>query len=157
MAKKEVKQYGLVSEKGEFKIYNSKLFKANVINNFRGRKIKVVVTEEKEVNSVDQKGYYFGVMLEIIVNHLEEQGMRYSKKKLDHHLRMNYLNKEEMDPVTGEITIIPLSLSEDKEEVDTSRMSEYWDAVAQWAAQDLGLYIPPPDPKKKKRNLKPKS
>lgn len=152
MAKK-VKAKGVVSESGEFKIYNSEYFKGKVINDFRGKKIKILVEQDLSIVSTPQLRYYFGVMIKLIKNHFLENGDKYSTNEIDGFLRDNFLFEETVDFVTGEVVTKAMKLNTEESTVSTVRMMQFWDDVALWANEKLTLYIPPPTNKLKTEML----
>ena len=148
---KEIIAKGIVSENGELKIYSKEYFVGQIKNQFKGKRIKYVVSEDKPKASGGQKSYYFGIMLEMIQNHYKEGGVKRSKEQIDYDLRMNFLYIEDLDIVTGEFKRRPMSLKESDGEVDTKRMMEYWEDIEQWSSEELDLVIPDPDSRLRKK------
>jgi len=150
MSKKRIIAYGKVSDDGIPGVFNKEFYISKVGNAFKGKRIKWTVEEDTNTVSQDQRGFYNGVILSLLVEHLNESGMNYTKSRLDHYLRMNFLFVEEMDPVTATIEMRPLSLSDEADEVDTKMMSDYWEKIYHWASTELSYKLPDPDPTKKR-------
>ena len=151
--KKEITGRGIITENNEFKIYESEYFKGQVINNFKGKKIKIIVELEEKYVSNPQLAYYFGVLLKTIVGHYLENGVKTSKGEIDELLRYNFLFKEVTDLITGEIRRIPHALNNRETEVTTKMMITFFEDCMQWASQELCLYICEPNEETKQYGL----
>lgn len=143
--KREITARGMITENNEFKIYESEYFKGKVINNFKGKKIRIIVEEEENYVSLPQLKYYFGVMVQGIVDHYLEGGVKVSKTEIDYLLRDNFLYEEIVDLITGEIKKRPMALNSRETKVGTKRMMVFFEDVMQWASEEIGLYIPEPN------------
>ena len=144
MAKKEIIATGRITEKGEFKIHESEYFKANVINNFRGKDIEIFVRRKKKIRSNPQIRYYFGVVVRMIQENLLERGEKMSVEQIDYVLRYNYMYKEEINFITAEVTRLPKALNEKAGEASTSDVMDLIAGAQQWASEELELFIPDP-------------
>ena len=150
---KKVEEKGVVTDKGEFKIFNYEFFKGKVINSFKGKNIKIVVEEDKPTASNPQIKYYFGVVVKLIQEHFLESGVKRTQAQIDETLRDNFLFEEEADFVTGEIVHKKMRLNSREIKVTTTRMMEFFADVQQWASQEMDLYIPDPNEEVKNHGL----
>jgi len=102
-----------------------------------GQRVTIEVKKFKKKRSLPQMRYYFGVVIEEL---LEPMGYRKDEKEKVHQImKYKFLrtiddNGNEYVPTLSEIT-----------KVDTVRMGEYLDQIKIFAAQDLGWYIPDPN------------
>jgi len=109
---------------------------ARYLMTLEGKRVNILVTKFKKKRSLPQMRYYFGVVIEEL---LEPMGYRKDEKEKVHQImKYKFLrtiddNGNEYVPTLSEIT-----------KVDTVRMGEYLDQIKIFAAQELGTYIPDP-------------
>jgi len=144
MAKK-VEATGMITDSGEFKIYNNQYFKAKTVNTFKGRKIKIVIVEDKPIVTTRQLSYYFGVMVKLIQEEFKDRGDKFSQGEIDDFLRLNFLYEEKLDPISGEMKKKGMRLNAKETTVSTVRKMQFWEDVQQWAVEKLDLNIPGPN------------
>lgn len=153
--KNEIITKGKVDQEGKITFVNKALFFDNISNKFVGKEIELIARKKVKTRSNPQIAYYFGVVIPMIQSRLYElHGERYGTDKLDNDFRITWLCDEEVNTVTGEIQTKVLSLKEVAAEVDTTTMMLFIENIRQWAARDIDLNIPDPDPNYKYNNQK---
>jgi len=143
--KQEITARGEVTEDNEFRIYEREYFKGQVINNFKGKKIKIIVELEEKYVSNPQIKYYFGIVVKLIRQHYLDHGIKRSIDEIDRALRNNFLLEETVDMVTGKVIQMPMPLNSRETKVSTIRMMEFFEDIQRWAIEELDLYIPDPN------------
>jgi hypothetical protein len=121
---------------------------------FEGREVEVAISEKKLTRTARQNRYYFGVVVYMIRDRLEELG--YRKSDVDesgipckltnddvHEMLKRMFNRADVFHPDG--TIIGTTVKSTKE-LSTREMNDYLSQVIAWAAQDLELEIPDPTP-----------
>lgn len=151
--KSEIIARGIVTEDNDFKIFNRDYFKGQVINNFKGKKIKIIVELEEKFVSNPQLAYYFGVVVKIIREHFLESGTKRTIDQVDQALRNNFLLEETPDLLTGEVRQTAMRLNARETKVSTKRMMEFFEDIQRWAIEEIDLYIPDPNEEARNFNL----
>lgn len=106
---------------------------------------QVTIKRFYESPSERQRGYYRDVMLPAICKHVAECGFgTYSDGELHEWLKKKFGQAARVE-IDGEAYEVIDFTTSDKG--DIAAMSAYMDKILNWAAGDLGLYIPPPKKK----------
>lgn len=119
-----------------------------------GDKVKVSITPLKQVRSLNQNAYYWGVVLPAIRNGLRELGLRLSIELADEwvlkslvdcdqatihrHLKNTFCDKTELDWSKG----IVIKKIPSTAEMTSEEFSDYISQVIQWANEVLEIEIP---------------
>ena len=152
--KQEITAKGEVTDKNEFRIYEREYFKGQVINNFKGQKIKIIVELEEKYVSNPQLAYYFGVIVKSIREHFLENGIKRTVSQVDQALRNNFLLEETPDLLTGEVRQTAMRLNARETKVSTKMMMTFFEDIQRWAIEEIDLYIPDPNEEVKNHGLK---
>jgi hypothetical protein len=142
------------------KIQNSKIMPSEMalyftqITKHEGKEVEITLSEKKQTRTTKQNRYYFGVVVYLIRDRLEELG--YRKSDLDesgvpakltaddvHEMLKRMFNRA--DVISPDAEVIGTTIKSTKE-LSTKEMNDYISQVVVWAAQDLELEIPDPIP-----------
>lgn len=100
---------------------------------FRGQLVMVTAEKIRNHRTNEQNRYYWGVVLKTIANNC---GYRGEDEVETIHLEM----RRRFLPKRGMLNI-PMSTTE----LNTAEMTEYIEAIRDWAMMELGIYIPAPN------------
>jgi hypothetical protein len=116
---------------------------------FDGKPWQVVIKRFYESPSERQRGYYWSVMLPALCRHVEESGFgHYTAEQMHEWLKKKFGQSARVE-IDGEAyDVVAFTTSNSG---DIAAMSTYITAILQWAAGELGLYIPPPTEKWERR------
>jgi len=140
----EVTAYGEIDQEGNLSLLNRHIFIEESRINFRGKKVKFVLTEDFEPVKDGLRKYYFAIMLGHLVDAFKKNGMTFTKKEVDEKMRRMFLVKEVVDESSGEITSEPKTLKKDACEVSNDEMREYIRLIIAFSAEHLEYGIPYP-------------
>lgn len=118
----------------------SKLIAA-AIKEHNGKRVTITIDRCRKTRSNPQNAYYWGVVLPIIKQAYLDTGWRKNIEDIHAELRVMFSRKEVANELTGEIATLPCSTTE----LSTSQFMEYLAEIGQWAAEELGCYIPEPN------------
>lgn len=98
----------------------------------------------KKKPSDNQRGYYFSVILPVLLNHFGSEG---GIDKLHEDIKSHIVDEFglftiETNSITGEEYKKPISLSDSKG--DRENVRKFIEAVLLWASRDYGVIIPDP-------------
>ena len=102
-----------------------------------------VAFKPRKYRSLNQNAYYWGIMVPMVKDGLREQGYDEVKSSNDAHevLKALFRKREIVNKETGQlITVIPGSTTD----MSTSEFKIYMEEIGKWAAEFLGINIPPP-------------
>ena len=131
-----IKHYALV-EKGKLILSNKDQFLTE-LKRFEGKKIYVVLDEERPTRSNEQLRYYFGVVLSLISEFIDETtGKKYTSEDLhEYYIEKGYFG-ETAKEINGEIIV----MKNRSAKTNTLQFSEAVEKIKrEWA--EKGLYIP---------------
>lgn len=99
--------------------------------------------ESKNNRSTQQNRYYFGCVLPLIKDGLKEVGYREITNNDQTHelMKFMFLKKNIVNENTGEV----LETIGSTTKLTTIEFNEYIDRIAQFAAEFLGVTVPPPN------------
>ena len=100
---------------------------------FRGKTVEITIDERKKRRSNQSNAYYWGVVIKMIA---DTCGYRTSEEYAGIHSEL----KQKFLPKAGRLQIAKSTSS-----LNTVEFSEYIEKVRQWAAEELGIYIPDPN------------
>ena len=98
-------------ENGVLKLRARKQFDED-IKNFEGKDVEITLERKKSKRSDNQNRYYFGVVVQLIMERFKELGHDVSKEDTHVFLRSRFLYTEIVDEKSGEIMRIPKSTTE---------------------------------------------
>lgn len=103
---------------------------------------ELVIRPFYESPSDRQRGYYRSTILPMLCQHVEDCGYgRYTPEQMHEWLKREFGEKVRVEVMNTTHDVVDFTTS-GKGEMAT--MSAFIDRVLMWAANDLGLYIPPP-------------
>lgn len=139
----EIEAKGFVKD-GQFIIQNKKQFADQVQEYFPDQKVIIIVKHDFTIVSDKLRKYYFGPLLGHLQEAFKDIGDHRSKKDLDDKMRRMFLIKEEVNPESGEIQVVPKSLSKDSAEVSNQDMKEFIDQIIRFTVEhlDYGIAYP---------------
>lgn len=111
---------------------NIQKYKQHILK-FRGKTVEITIEERKRRRSNEANAYYWGVVIKMIA---DTCGYRTSEEFAGIHSEL----KQKFLPKAGRLQIAKSTSS-----LNTVEFSDYIEKVRQWAAEELGLYIPDPD------------
>lgn len=126
-----------------------------LLDKLPGTAFKAKLTPIKELRTLNQNAYYFGVHVPMIHARLDELGYRKSdlldeaaaskllKSDVHEFLKQTFNRVDVVNPETSEI-IGHTSKSTTK--LSTQEFSQFLDVIVQWAAENLDIEIPQADP-----------
>lgn len=130
-----------VVKEGRLVIHNRKAFDSAVESIRPGTQVEIAVTRLYATRSIKQNRWYWGVCVELLSEHTgygpEEMHDILKAKFLPKHLAVTNGNGHIVDSfVIGGST----------RELNTVEFKQYTERIQQWAAEDLGVVIPDPEP-----------
>ena len=141
MAKKILSYFGRI-ENGEVTL--PKRMRRELVAAFDGVAIEVVVRKKKKHRSTEQNRYWWGVVVDVLLNHLRDvdPSEAWTPEKVHEILKVKYLLQTKADPETGEVLY---QYTKSTTNLSTSEFMGLIAQVQQWAAQTFDLYIPDPN------------
>jgi hypothetical protein len=130
-----------ISEKGQFRVVNSAMFRGEC-NKLPAGRYRIVVEKYRKKKSNPQLGYLFACVYPLVLQHLNDAGWEFTDlNQVDAFCKSRFADTEVINRHTGEIIMIP----ELKRNFTTTDMMTYIEAIRQWDAEYLGGYIPEPE------------
>lgn len=111
------------------------------VRNWRRCPVTVTIERQHATRSLDQNAYYFGCVLALLSEHTG-----YTVDELHAYCKERF-NAKTLILVNahGEITD-EKTIGQSTTKLNKVTFGEYCEAIRQWAAEDLGVVIPDPDP-----------
>lgn len=128
------KHFAIVDDKGKLELSNTDAFK-NELLKFKGKRVYVIVDEEKQQRSINQNNYYWGVVVKILSNELG-----YTQEEMHEILKAKFSPKD-VKEVAGEQIVIPKSTTKQK----TDEFETYLEHIRRFALLQLNCKIPLPN------------
>lgn len=123
---------GEVDDRGNLLVFDLDRFQRYLKNSLRGGRVRIVVSREKKVRSLDQNSYYHGVVVDLLAEHCG-----YTHDEMHDAIKWQFLKKE--DP--GK----PLPTVGSTAELSTVEFEELMARIREWAATEFGMWIPLPN------------
>ena len=101
----------------------------------------VTVERQKKTRSIQQSRYYWGVVVPLVKDGLNDIGYKLTTESVHEFLKGQFNVKEIINENSGEI----LKAVGSTTELTTSGMMEYFAQIQQWATEYLNIYIPDPN------------
>ena len=127
-------------ESGKLHIYRSKDF-VKEIQVFDGKKVEITVRKKRTHRSLMQNAYYWGVIVPLVQQGLNDVGYKVGKDQTHEYLKGTFHIVELVNEETGEI----LKSVGTTTNMTTTEMMEYFEEIKQWATEYLNIYIPDPN------------
>jgi len=122
------------------------------VSSMEGAEVEVTLSQKKTPRSIRQNRYYFGVVVYMVKDRLEELG--YRKNDIDasgepskltitdvHEFLKGIFNRTDVFGPGGDVVGTTIKSTK---ELSTKEMSDYVSQIIQWAATELDLSIPDP-------------
>lgn len=122
----------VVTDDLDLSFSNRAKFKQHLLP-LKGKLVQVTAELPRKHRTDAQSRYYRGVVLKVIGDHCGYRGSE-ELESLHQEMRRKFL------PKRGSLNI-PVSTTD----LNTQEMTEYIETIRQWAASELGLYVPSPD------------
>jgi hypothetical protein len=123
---------GLVQD-GKLRLDSKKQYDA-YITRFEGDEVEVTVRKRRSRRSEQQNGYYWSVVIPLMAEHCG-----YTRDEMHEAIKAKFLGQE--DQSRGLLRIGSTA------RLNTLEFADLVDRVILWAAHELGVIIPAPDPK----------
>lgn len=111
---------------------------------FEGKAIEVIIRKKKKHRSTQQNRYYWGVIVELIKNYLQEVDPQviWTPEKVHEIIKFKFLRCQKVNPDTAEIEF---EYTRSTTDLSTSEFMDLIAQVQQWSAETFDLYIPDPN------------
>lgn len=131
---------GRVSEEGKLHIRNRSAFQG-ALRELRGKEVFLELRRARATRSLAMNRYYWAVCIELVSNHTG-----YSPDEVHEIVKQMFLPKklavcDGNGELKGEFVIGGTTTK-----LNTLEFGEFIERFRQWAAEDLGVVIPDPDP-----------
>nr|DAR29731.1 MAG TPA: Putative HNHc nuclease [Caudoviricetes sp.] len=130
MAKNKYVLFASIDEEGRLTFDNAAEF-AKARGLLRGRQVQVLIEPRKKPRSLQENGYYWGVVLELL-----SKWSGYSKEEMHDALRGKFLCVFSQS--------VGLEMSKSTSALSTVEFEQYLSDVRQWASEQ-GVFIPLPN------------
>lgn len=128
---------GKVNENGILHVFNRKVFD-EAVKRFAGKDIEITVKKKKSVRSSQQNRYYFGIVIPVLQNGLNEVGYDMNKQDVHEFIKANFCYNEIVNKETGEIFRVTKSTTR----LNKSEFSEMIEKIKIFASEYLNVLIP---------------
>lgn len=111
---------------------------------FEGKAIEVIIRKKKKHRSTQQNRYYWGVIVELIKNYLQEVDPQviWTPEKVHDIIKFKFLRCQRVNQDTAEIEF---EYTRSTTDLSTSEFMDLIAQIQQWSAETFGLYIPDPN------------
>lgn len=129
-------------EEGELTL--PRRMRKEILAAFEGKSIEVIIRIKKKHRSTQQNRYYWGVIVELIKNHLQEVDPQviWTPEKVHELLKFKFLRCQKVNHDTAEIEY---EYTRSTTDLSTSEFMDLIAQIQQWSAETFGLYIPDPN------------
>lgn len=137
-----MKSIKILSRVENGKLKRNRLAVADAIKSFEGKDVEITISRKYKKRSNPQNAFYWGVTIPFFQNLFREQwGDILSETETHEVLKATCNYKEVPNPVTGEVTKIPVSTTE----LTTSDWMDYEHKMAQLALDYFNEILPVPN------------
>ena len=138
---KKITCIGVKEDGKAFRVVNSKLLTEELNSLPKGR-YRLTVEKLYKQKSNPQLGYLFACVYPFVLKALNDAGWEFTTiEEVDEYCKSMFSSKEIVNRNTGEIMSIPGL----KRDMTTVELSTYTNAIRDWCAEYLGVYIPEPE------------
>lgn len=142
-----IESYGHISEEGKF-IPDNKQSLAEQMVEWKGRSVKMMLTETDNTISGAQRRYFFGVVVNEFQRWFVEHGTQCSKQDVVDYLKDKFLHREHYNPITNSMSKTYISLSNSEGALTKEEFTKKKEDIQQFAASSMNdLQIPDPQEK----------
>lgn len=141
---RKLEVYGNVDELAKVHVQSDLLLKG-WLKEKRGKKIRLTFEEYSGKRSDPQNQYYWRVMVPMVRIAINDLGNNFSETEIHDFLKREF-NGKEIETPSGAFLNMPQSTTK----LDTISFNEFKERVQQFGAEVLNIYIPDPDPDKRK-------
>lgn len=131
--------FGSVSNDGHLIL--PKAIRSEVVRWFLGKEIEVSFSQKKKPRSNPQNAYYWGVVIDLICQAMNEAGDLVKPQEVHEFLKHRFLKIQKIDIETGELLY---EYSRSTTDLSTFEFSEYVERCVQFAAEFLNIEIAMP-------------
>lgn len=131
---------GEVDPSGTLKIYNRRGF-TDCLRSYAGKKVDITVERHRISRSREQNAYYWAVVVPVVCEGFNGVGYEFDMELTHEFLKSKFNEVEIINTSTGEILTAPGSTTK----MTTVEMMGYFERIARWAAEYLGVNIPQPN------------
>lgn len=146
--KQQLKYAASVDEKGKLTVGQANTFKLDILANFTGKNVWVIVEERTNKPSKSQFGYLFGVVIPRYKQALlREQGYVFTIKETEHFIEETFLQEQRIN-TAGEPYVVTKSIGD----LRKPEIAKLIDILIINAATELNEIIPFADEQYKDKN-----
>lgn len=115
-----------------------------ILSAFEGKAIEVIIRKKKKHRSTQQNRYYWGVIVELIKNYLQEVDPQviWTPEKVHEIIKFKFLRCQKVNSDTAEIEF---EYTRSTTDLSTSEFMDLIAQIQQWSAETFDLYIPDPN------------
>jgi hypothetical protein len=132
----------IISKVIDNKITRNRKALEKAVAEFNGKEIVITIEKKSKKHSDNQRGYYFGVIVNLVrLAILETWGDKLTSAEVHEILKLNCNWTERINKDTGEVIKIPQSIKQHT----TSDQEDYHVNCRQWAEEWFNIEIPLPN------------
>ena len=146
MTARKLEVYGNIDDHGKVHVQSDLLLKA-WLKERSEKKIRLTFEEFSGKRTNPQNAYYWEIMVPMIKIAINDLGNNFSTEE-NHDFLKREFNYQEVETPSGAYLNVPQSTTK----LDTIGFSDFKEKVQHFASEVLNVYIPDPDPSKKKVN-----
>jgi hypothetical protein len=132
--------FARVDDDGKLHLQSPEVFK-QAICAYAGKFVEVTVREQRNRRSDRQLRWYWGQILELLSEHTG-----YTPDELHEYCKSRFIPKRLAICDGNGVIVDERVVGGSTGKLNTTEMAEYCEAVRKFAAEDLGVVIPDPDP-----------
>lgn len=137
----KIKYIGIKEKSKPFRVVNTKLFREELDKLNNGR-YSITVDKYRKNKSNPQLGYLFAGVYPLVLKALNDAGWEFTSiEEVDEYCKSMFSSKEIINRHSGEIMDIPGL----KRNMTTTELSTYINAIRDWCAEYLSVYVPEPE------------
>ena len=110
------------------------------LHSLSGKKAKITIEEAKAVRSINQNSYYWGVVLPMIVNAINEYGNDFDADEIHVYIKLNVVKSMKNNVYLPDGTVTKTIKSTRK--LSKAEFSDYIEKIKIWAFEQLKISIP---------------
>jgi len=130
---------------GKLTVRHRKDFEA-AMDTFVDGEVSVTITKQRATRSQEQNAYYFGVVLRLLSEHTG-----HTVDELHEYCKQRFNAKTVLVQDAAGVVVDEQRIGLSTTKLNRVTFGEYLEAIRQWAAEDLHVDIPDPDPNWRQR------
>ena len=135
--KDAIEYNGSVDSNNKLHINNRKAFIAD-LTRFIGKNVEIVVKLRKSTRSSQQNRYYWGIVIPLVMQGMNDLGHDFNKQDTHEFIKANFNYAEIVNETTGEIFRATKSTTR----LNKSDFSSMIEKLKQFSTEYLNVYIP---------------